>query len=91
MAPVTAPVNTIGAIVDPEQMACEDGVASTLGTGLTSTVAVTGMPVHPLLTGVMVNVTFTGAEPVLTSAPLTLPDPLAAIPVTNEVLSLVQI
>ena len=39
----------------------------------------------------MVNVTVTGALVVLVSVPLILPAPLAAIPVTATVLSLVQL
>ena len=39
----------------------------------------------------MVNVTVTAALVVLVNAPLILPEPLAAIPVTVPVLSLVQL
>ena len=53
--------------------------------------AVTGVPAHPLAVGVIVNVTVTGAAVVLVSEPLILPAPLAAIPVTATVLSLVQL
>ena len=52
-----------------------------LGLGFTNTVAVTGVPAHPLAVGVMVNVTVTGAVVVFVSAPLILPLPLAAMPV----------
>jgi hypothetical protein len=41
--------------------------------------------------GVMVNFTVTGALVVLVSVPLIFPEPLAAIPVTVDVLSLVQL
>ncbi len=41
--------------------------------------------------GVMVKVTVTGALVVFVRAPLTFPEPLAAIPVTETVLSLVQL
>ena len=39
----------------------------------------------------MVNVTVTGAVVLLINAPLIFPDPLAAIPVTDALLSLVQL
>jgi hypothetical protein len=39
----------------------------------------------------MVNVTVTGAVVVFVKEPLILPDPLEAIPVTDAVLSLVQL
>ncbi len=61
------------------------------GVGMIVIVAVTGVPLHPLATGVMVNVTVTGALVVLVNEPLMLPLPLAAIPVTETVLSLVQL
>ena len=48
-------------------------------------------PGHPLAVGVMVNVTVTGALVVLVNEPLILPEPLAAMPVTVPVLSLVQL
>ena len=76
----------------PEQIVCDDGVATAFGVGLTSTVAVTGAPVHPLAVGVIVKVTSTGAFVVLISVPLIVPLPLAPIvPVTVPVLSLVQL
>ena len=50
-----------------------------------------GVPGHPFAVGVIVNVTVTGAVVVFVSAPLILPLPLAAIPVTATVLSLVQL
>ena len=78
-------------MVAPEQIVWDDGVATTFGLGFTSTVAVISVPVQPLAAGVMVNVTVTGTVPVFVKAPLMLPDPLAAIPVTETVLSLVQL
>ena len=78
-------------IAPPEQMVCETGVATILPDGLTSTVAVMGVPAHPLAVGVMVKVTVTGAVVVFVSAPLILPVPLAAMPVTATLLSLVQL
>ena len=74
-----------------EQMVCDVGVAIALGVGLTSTVAVMGVPLHPFAVGVMVNVTVTGALVVLVSDPLILLLPLASIPATGPVLSLVQV
>jgi len=66
-------------------------VATASGVGFTSTVAVIGIPGQPLATGVMVNVTVTGAKVALVNVPLILPEPFAAIPVTVPVLSLVQL
>ena len=74
-----------------EQMLWEDGVARAFGVGLTSTVAVTGVPGQPFAVGVIVKVTVTGALVVLVSVPLIFPLPAAAIPVTETVLSLVQL
>lgn len=77
----------------PEQLVWEAGVATALGVGLTMTVAVMGIP-GQLLTGavgVMVKVTVTGALVVLVNEPLIVPLPLAAMPVTLAVLSLVQV
>jgi hypothetical protein len=66
-----------------------------LGIGLTTTVACIGVPkqVSPALvnSGVTVNVTVTGALVVLVNVPAISPAPLAAIPVTATVLSLVQL
>ena len=62
-----------------------------MGLGLTNTVAVIGVPVHPLTVGVMVKVTVIGAVVVFVSAPLILLVPLAAIPVTRLVIFLVQL
>ena len=59
--------------------------------GLTNTVAVIGIPGHPLAVGVIVNVTVTGSVVTLVNEPLISPAPLAAIPVTDAVLSLVQL
>ena len=78
-------------IVAPEQIVCVSGVADAAGVAFTSTVAVIGAPVQPLAVGVMVNVTVIGAPVVFVNAPVISPDPLAAIPVTGTVLSLVQV
>jgi len=89
--PPTLPVNAIVVIVAPEQMVCDDGAATAFGVGFTSTVAVIAVPGQPLAVGVMVKVTVTGAFVVFVNAPLISPAPLAAIPVTVTVLSLVQL
>ena len=91
MVPTTAPDNTIVVTGTPEHTVCDDGVATASGIGFTSTVAVTGVPKQPLAVGVMVNVTVIGALVVLVNEPLISPEPLAAIPVTETVLSLVQL
>ena len=78
-------------IATAEQTVCEEGVATAFGVGLTSTVAVTGVPGQPFAVGVIVKVTVTGALVVLVSVPLIFPLPAAAIPVTETVLSLVQL
>ena len=76
----------------PEQAACDAGVATAFGVGFTSTVAVVVGPAQPLAVGVMVKVTVTGLMVLLVSVPLIgVPDPLAAIPVTAMLLSLVQV
>ena len=59
--------------------------------GFTSTVDVTAAPVHPFAVGVMVNVTLIGTVVVLVNVPLISPETPAAIPVTETVLSLVQL
>ena len=75
----------------PEQTVCDEGVATAFGIGFTTTVAVIGVPGQPLAVGVIVNVTVTAALVVLVSVPEIFPAPLAAIPVTATVLSLVQL
>lgn len=84
-------LNTIVVIAVPEQMVCDDGVATATGIGFTKTVAVIATPGQPLAIGVIVNVTVTGNAVVFVNEPLILPEPLAAIPVTATVLSLVQL
>ena len=44
--PATFPLSTIVEIAVPEQVVCEEGVATALGVGFTSTVAVIGVPVQ---------------------------------------------
>ena len=89
--PATLPDNAIVVMALPEQMVCDAGAATAFGVGFTTTVAVIDGPGQPLAVGVMVKVTVTGALVVLVNAPLILPLPLAAIPVTETVLSLVQL
>jgi hypothetical protein len=59
--------------------------------GFTVTVAVIEADVQPYTVPVIVNVTVTGNPVILVSDPKILPVPLAAIPVTVAVLSLVQL
>ena len=84
-------LNPIGVIWDWEQILCVVTLAVATTLGLTTTVAVMGVPVQELTVGVIVNVTVTGVLPVLVSAPLILPVPLAGMPVIVAVLSLVQL
>ena len=94
VVPTTLPDNMIGVMATPEQAAWFAGVATALGIGFTSTVAVIAGPAQPLADGIMVKVTSSGAVLVteLVSVPLIgLPDPLAGIPVTATTLSLVQV
>ena len=46
IVPATLPESTIVVIAEAEQIVCADGVATALGVGFTSTVAVTGVPEH---------------------------------------------
>ena len=70
-------------------------IVGAIGFGLTVTVAVIGIPVQvvPELVydGVMVNVTVIGEAVLFVKVPEIFPEPLAAIPVTVAVLSLVQL
>ena len=88
--PGDPPVILIGVIV-PWQTVAVAGATVIDGIGFTMTVAVIGVPEQPLTSGVIVNVTVTGAVVVLVNMPLILPLPLAAIPVTATVLSRVQL
>ena len=68
------------------------GTVLTVAVGLTTTVAVVAGPAQLLAVGVIIKVTVTEAVVVLVSVPLIgVPAPLAAIPVTATVLSLVQV
>ena len=79
-------------VIGPEQIVCvagltvEGGIASP-----TVTVAVKGVPGQPLLDGVIVKVTVTGALVLLMKIPLIFPVPLPPIPDTSVVLSRVQV
>ena len=42
--PAILPDDTIVVMAEPEQIVCDDGVATALGTGFTTTVAITGVP-----------------------------------------------
>ena len=88
--PVEEEESTIVVIVVAEQMVCEAGAATAFGVGFTRTVAEIGVPGQPFAVGVIVNVTVIGAAVVFVKAPVIFPEPLAAIPVTEMVLSLVQ-
>lgn len=90
VVPLTLPVITIG-VIAPEQTVCTAGVATAVACGYTVTVVVTGVPGQPFAVGVTVKVTVTVELVVFTKEPVMLPEPLAAIPVTEDVLSLVQL
>lgn len=81
-------VNKTGLIAVPEQIVCDDGVATAVGLGLTSTDALLE---QLFVVGVMVNVTYKGELVVLVNVPLIVPAPLLAMPVTPAVLFLVQL
>ena len=79
-------------VIGPEQIVCVAGL--TVDGGMASptvTVAVKGVPGQPLLDGVIVKVTVTGALVLLMKIPLIFPVPLPPIPDTSVVLSRVQV
>ncbi len=80
----------IGVII-PAQTVAAAGATVIDGIGFTITVAVIGVPEQPRASGVIVNVTVTGEVVVFVNVPLIFPLPLAAMPVTETVLSLVQL
>ena len=88
--PATEPVKFPGK-VEPLLHTTWSAGCVTFGVGLTITVAVIAGPTQVPDVGVMVKVTVTGALVVLVRVPLIFPEPLAAIPVTETVLSLVQL
>lgn len=57
---------------------------------MTVTEEITGVPAHPFAVGVIVKLTVTGIKVVLVRVPDILPEPEAAIPVTETILSRVQ-
>src|SRR5687768_13595810 len=67
--PATLPVKTIVVTAAPEQIVCDDGVATALGVGFTVMVLVSGVPLHPFADGVMVKTTTCGVLVVLVSEP----------------------
>jgi hypothetical protein len=88
----TEPLNSIAVMEDPVQIFCDEIDTIAVGVGLTSTVAVTGIPSHPFAVGVIVKVTNIGEVVVLVNTPLIeAPLPLSLIPVTPSKLSLVQL
>lgn len=79
---VTAPVK-VTAVVGAPLHTTWFATALTVGIGLTTTVAVIGVPGQPLAVGVIVKVTVIGVLVGLVKVPLIgLPEPLMAIPVT---------
>jgi hypothetical protein len=83
-------LKVIPVILCPEHIVWLGVLATTVGIGFTTTDAVIGVPLQAP-TGVIVNVTVTGASVVLVNEPEISLEPLAAIPVTDVVLSLVQV
>ena len=87
---VTAPVKVIAAVGEPLHSTWL-ATGLTVGVGLTTTVAVMGVPGQPLAVGVMVKVTVIGALVGLVKVPLIgVPEPLIGMPVTMG-LSLTQL
>jgi len=91
ITPAVLLLNATVVIALPEQTVCDDGVATAFGIGFTTTVAVIGVPLQLFAVGVIVKVTVTGPVVVLVNVPLISPAPLAAMPVTAALLSLVQL
>ena len=81
---------TIGVIATLEHTFCVAGVATASGSAPTITVAVIVGPTQPSVVGIMVNTTVCDEPVMLTSVPEIFPEPVAAIPVTFAVLSLVH-
>lgn len=88
--PLVVLVKPIVVIALSEHIVWLEGVRVTLGEGLTRTVAVIDAPPQVLAVGVIVKVTVMGAAVVFVNVPLILPPPLAAIPVTEALLSRVH-
>ena len=89
VVPATVELNaTLDAVA--LQIVC--GEAEPTGVGLTVTVARKFVPGQLNMTGVIVKVTVTGAAVVFVRVPLIgVPAPLEAMPITDPVLSLVQV
>lgn len=85
------PERIIAEIVLPEQIVCDEFVAIAFGFGYTKTVAVIGVPLQLLATGVIIKVTVIVAFVVFIRLPLMSLFPLEPIPVTVAVLFLVQL
>ena len=86
----------VGGVIEAEHCATKLVIVGFTGGTLstTVTVTVTGVPLQPFATGVIVNVVVFGfLESVLVSVPImVVPDPVAGIvPVITEVLSRVQV
>jgi hypothetical protein len=80
-------------MADPEQMLCDAGVPVTAtAVAVTATVEVMAVPAQPFNLGVMVNVTVLVVEPLtFLKVPVISPVPLELMPVTADVLFLVQL
>lgn len=87
--PPTLPLSAIEVIAVPEQVVCDDGVATAFGIGFTTIVAVVVGPGQLLAVGVTVNVTVTAAlVRLFNTAAGIFPAPAAGKPVTVATLSL---
>ena len=75
MAPATLPVQLMAVVVAPLHKVWS-GTSFTVGIGFTVMVKVSGVPEHPLATGVTVTVAVTGALPVLVAVK----DPILPLP-----------
>ena len=73
------------------QRVCVAGVATPTGSGCTVTVEVKELPVQPPVVGTIVKITVWSVPVTLRRVPEISPVPVAAIPVTFVVLSLVQV
>lgn len=91
IVPLTLLVNTIVVMLPLAQIVCEEGVAIAFGVGFINTVAMMGVPAQLLAVGVIVKVTVIGLFVVFVNNPLIFPEPVPAIPVTVDVLFLVQV
>ena len=90
IVPGTEPMKFTGAVLDPLHNTWL-GIGLTVGVGSTVTVAVIDGPTQPLAVGVMVKTVVCITPTALVSVPEILPVPLAGMPVSVMVLSLVQL